>query len=133
MKMLFTSTAGLTVLLVLFAGTSLAGQSHPASCSGSAKIDEVGAKFFGQYNDVDADFKCNVGFKKFKLSANKKIEIAGSPSCKSDGPKAFECSGPSTKQVQTSFTTKASHACAKPRLKLKVTAARKTFKLKGPC
>lgn len=130
-------------LVAAFAVQPASGSDlHAAAvkCTGTATIDQT-AQAFGINNQIDADFTCNKGFKKFKVAANKPIDGAGLANegftCKSDGKKAYKCSGSkkikSGHHEQTSFTTKASDPCAGSSLKVKISAAGKTFALKGPC
>ena len=136
------------LLLVAAAVAALALAVSPADaakktkCSGTATIDQVALALGAGGNQIDVDFKCNKGFKKFKVSANKTIQAGfanGGFDCKKDGKRAEKCTATGNHKVkaheseQATFNTKASDPCAGKALKVKVTAAGKTFTLKGPC
>jgi hypothetical protein len=144
MKRAVIGLAAAAAVAALPAAAGADGGAHAAAkhakCHGTAQRSELGVEL-GLKNAVDADFVCNRAVKSFVVKLNKKLSSAGTANgsyannCKKKTAKSYKCTGSAAKgeHIQTSFSTKASNACSGKKLKVKVTAAKRTFRLRGPC
>lgn len=139
MKRVMIGLAMVAAVAAMPTGAGAATKATKAKCHGKAVKSKIG-EGLGFDNEVEANFVCNRAVKSFVIKTNKPLMDNGANGsfanhCKKTGARSYKCTGHAKKNehIQTSFTTKAKHACGGKKLVVRVKVAKRTFKLRGPC